>query len=88
MRPIILQWTVTHSPQPVCFKHAPNHTTSDGDTFTTARVFDVPHHTTMDGDTFTTARVFDVPHHATMDSDTFTTARVFEACAPSYYHGR
>ena len=25
----------------------------DGDTFTTARVFEAHHHTTMDGDTFT-----------------------------------
>ena len=31
----------------------------DGDTFTTARVFEAHHHTTMDGDTFTTARVFE-----------------------------
>ena len=59
MRLIILQCTVTYSPQPVCLKHAPYHTTSDGDTFTTARVFEAPHHITMDDDTFTTARVFE-----------------------------
>ena len=59
MRLISLPWTVTHSPQHVCLKHAPHFTTMDRDTFTTARVFEAPHHITMDGDTFTTARVFE-----------------------------
>ena len=40
MRLIILPWSVTHSPQYVCLKHALNHTNMDGDTFTTARVFE------------------------------------------------